>query len=248
MHHTCAYGASIADATLTDVAAIQDNILAIQNGHFFPTRDYSLLYAQAFGASVINRARIVSPSLRQITTPWLRPLNTGLASQDPQICSDYRMNPFRIRGSEELEMDIMQTTGAAAVVVGVLGLQTMPTPPPVGDIYTMRGTSTTAATIRAWSQIAMTWQDSLPTGWYMIVGGVHVSASGFASRLSLENQVERPGSLSIGTTAVRSDEMFHKGGLGAWGKFQNQRMPIVEVLCNAADASHEYYMDFIRIS
>ena len=248
MHHTCAYGASIADATLTDVAAIPDNILAIQNGHFFPTRDYALVYAFAAGATVINRARIVSPSLRQITTPWIRPLNTGLTVASPQFAADYRDNPFRIRGSEELEMDIMQTTGGAAQVCGILGLQTLYTPAPVGDIYTLRGTSSTAAVARTWTQIAMTWQDSLPQGRYNIVGGRCISANGIASRLSLENQVERPGSISLASVAGTEHPMFERGGLGSWGLFTNQRMPIVEVFVEGTDASHEYYLDFIRVA
>lgn len=248
MHHTVAYGASIADATLADVAAIPDSILAIQNGHFFPTREYKLIYAYVAGASVLNRARLVSPSMRQITSPFIRPLNTGLANASPQFAADYRDNPFRIRESEELALEVMQTTGAAAVVLGVLGLQTQYSPPPIGDIYTMRGSSTTAAVVRTWTQIAMTWADSLPNGVYNIVGGRAISATGAASRLSLENQVERPGSISLASAAGIENPMFIRGGLGSWGKFTNQRMPIVEVFCNAADAAHEYYLDFIRIA
>lgn len=248
MHHTCAYGASIADATLADVAAIPDAILAIQNGHFFPTRDYSLVYAFAAGASVINRARLVSPSMRQLTSPYIRPLNTGLTVASPQEAADYRSNPFRIRASEELAFEVMQTTGGAAVVLGVLGLQTQFTPPPIGDIFTMRGSSTTAAVARTWTQIAMTWADSLPNGVYNIVGGRAISATGIASRLSLENQVERPGSISLATAAGTENDMFIRGGLGSWGKFTNQRMPIVEVFCNSTDAAHEYYLDFIRVA
>jgi hypothetical protein len=248
MHHTCAYGASIADATLTDVAAISDVILAINNGHFFPTRDYWLAYAFAAGASVINRARIVSPTMRQVTTPWIRPLNTGLTVASPLFIADYRDNPFRIRASEELEVDIMQTTGAAAQVMAILGLQTTPTPPPIGDIYTLRGTSSTAAVVRSWTPITVTWQDILPQGKYTIVGGRAISTNGIASRLSLENQVERPGSISLSTAAGISHPAFERGGLGAWGNFTNQRMPIVEVMCQVADASHEYYLDFIRIA
>lgn len=247
MHHTCCYGASIADATLTDVAAIPDNILAIQNGHFFPTQDYKLLYAFAAGATLVNRARIVSPSLRQITTPWLRPTNSGLTVASPLPVADYRDNPFRIRASEELEMDIMQTSGGAGVAVGVLGLQTIYSPPPVGDIYTMRGTSTTAAVSRTWTQIAMTWADSLPQGVYNIVGGKHISTNGIASRLSLENQVARPGSVSDTAVGSIGHPMFIKGGLGSWGLFTNQRMPIVEVFVNGTDAVHEYYLDFVRV-
>jgi hypothetical protein len=66
MHHTLAWRLSIADATEVDVTPVQDGLMAIQNTHFFPAHDMSLL-AIYFGAATPTRARLVTPAFRQIT-------------------------------------------------------------------------------------------------------------------------------------------------------------------------------------
>jgi hypothetical protein len=247
VHHTIAWRLSSADATATDLTPVTDAIMVIQNGHFLPQVNYSMLYAYA-GAASINRARFISPAFRQLSTPWIRPVNAAIAPTDEVNIADYRLNPLLIRGLEELQLEGTQTSGGAAVIVGVAGITKQGLgPSPQGDIITMRGTGTTTQTAGGWTVCAITWQDTLPTGMYACVGCEFVAATGVAGRLVFEDQVERPGGLAQTLATGNGPLMFRKGGLGIWGRFSGNRMPNVEMLSNAADTAQEIYLDLVRV-
>lgn len=245
--HTVAYEASIADVTATDITPVPDSIMLIQNGHFVPQRNMQILYA-SYQAAGATRARLITPTFRQQSTPWIRP--TGLAivqGAEPHI-ADYRNNPLTLMGLEEVEFEALQTSGGAAVVYGIMGWASSPQmPAPQGQCIVMRGTGTTTVTAKAWSLATITWQDFLPSGNYACVGLESFGTTAIAARLVFEQQVERPGCVAIGLATSRSHSMFQTGGLGVWGTFTANRMPNVEVLCNAADTAEELYLHFVRI-
>lgn len=247
MHHTLGWRLSLADATETDMTPVVDGIWTIQNGHFLPAIDWFLLSAY-FGAAGPNRARFVTPTMRQITTPFIRPINTDIVPGNLPSVADYRDNPFRLRALEEIQLLGTQTTGGAAVAVGIATVARQGlTPMPSGDIYTMRGTGATTAVAGAWTQVAVTWQDTLPQGIFAVVGANFIGTTALAGRFILEDQVDRPGAIGTSAADLNVSPIFLKGGLGIWGRFNSNRMPNVEFLCNAADTAQEIYMDIVRV-
>lgn len=244
--HLAAWEASVTNGVETDLTPVQDAILLIQNGHFVPQVPTAIMAFYASSAN-LSRARIVSPKFRQITTPFIRPTGAALLPISRPPIADYRHNPLIANGLEELQVLVFQGGGGAEVVYALAALQKgIVTPAPSGDIYTMRGTGTTTVTAKAWSQVAMTWQDTLPSGNYQVVGLSGVSTTGVAGRLIFDNQVERPGGLLFASDGLVPPSQFVMGGLGLWGMFTANRMPNVEVLCNAADTAQEIFIDFIR--
>jgi hypothetical protein len=222
--------------------------MLVQNSHFVPQVDHMLLFA-SYQAAGATRARLISPTLRQMTTPWIRPTAVAIVQGVEAHVADYRANPLRIRALEELQLEALQTSGGAAVVVGLAGIQRSPMMPmPQGDVYTMRGTAAATLTAGAWTLGTVTWQDTLPNGLYACVGFQYFGTTGLAARLIFEEQVERPGCIGAGLVTSQQHPMFSKGGLGVWGRFNANRMPNIEFLGNAADTAQEVYLDFIRIS
>jgi len=247
VHHTVAWRESIADIVAADINPVTDDLMAIQNSHFMPQVDSFMLYAYAGGAG-ITAARLISPTFRQVTNPHIRPINLAIVPLDEVNIAEYVDNPLKIRGLEELQLEIAQTTGGAAVVVGVAGLSKAPVAPaPRGDIYTMIGTGTTTLTAGAWSSVAMTWADSLPNGNYVCVGAEFIGATVVAGRLIFEEQWERPGGLGQSLISGNGPRIFRKGGLGIWGRFNANRMPNVQMLGNAADTAQTVFLDLIRV-
>lgn len=248
MFHVLANFISISTAVDTDVTPVTDNVILIQNSHWVFQNDMYLLAAAAMEATPA-RVRIVTPSLRIPSTPWLRPLITGAVAPNMPVLPDYRGNPLLLKALEET-----QILATSAIAMGnenftsLLFVGDGVTPPPAGNIVTMRGTSTTAAVANKWSQITVTWQDTLPFGSYGIVGFQHQSTNAQAARLIINGQQWRPGALSVTALGNYSHPMFLKGGLGLWGTFRSVAMPLVEVLANAADATHELYLEFVRLS
>lgn len=243
--HVAAFTESIVQLTNEDISALTDDILAIQNGHLFPQMDMDLQFVAVMSPNM-DRARLVSPTMRQVTLPFIRPLNVAaLPATDPNV-ADYRDIGIHLRGLEEFALEVTTNAAGPSRVTGVVGLGGPIDPIPVGDVFTFRGTSTTAAVANAWSTLAVTFADILPAGNYAIVGGEHQSTNGQAFRLILEGQYWRPGGISVSALGNRTHWMFYKGGLGVWGRFKSTRLPIVQVLANAADAAHEIYLDIVR--
>lgn len=247
MHHTVAWFENIAQNVLNDLTPVPDGIVAIQNAHFIFEEDHRLLYAYV-GATNIDQARFVTPKFRQISNPFIRPLNLSPIPLDIARVADYRGLNLTFRQREELAIEAMQTSAGAQDVFATAGFQWGPMiPRPNGECVKFRGTSVTAAVVEAWTQIAITFADPLPWGTYSIVGLEHRSANAVAARLILENTFPRPGSVSSVLTTNRQDPMFNDGELGEYGRFHSTRMPIVEVFCDVANAVHEVYLDLVKI-
>lgn len=247
MHHTLGWRLSLADATETDMTPVTDGIWTVQNGHFLPDRDW-FLAAAYFGAAGPTRARFVTPTFRQVTSPYIRPMNTDIVPGNLPGVADYRSNPLRFKALEEIQLLGTQTTGGAAVAVGLAWVMRAGlVPMPAGDVFTLRGTGTTTMVAGAWTQTAVTWQDTLPQGIFAVVGGNFIGTSCLAGRCIFEDQVDRPGGIGSSAADLNNEPMFMKGGLGIWGRFNSNRMPNVEFLCNAADTAQEIYLDIIRV-
>jgi len=245
--HTVAWRLSTTTAVETDITPVQDNIMLIQNGHFVPQQPMSVLYASV-GAATPTSARFISPTLRQLSTPWVRPLATAIVQGVEPHVRDYRSNPLGISALEELELAATQTSGGSAVIAAVAGLSIGPVQPaPAGTVITMSGTGTTTAVAGSWTACPATWQDTLPAGQYACVGLEFEGATAISARLIFDQQYWRPGTVGVGTLPSRVHPMFQVGGLGVWGTFTANRMPNVEILCNAADTAQQFYLDFIRI-
>lgn len=245
-YHLVAFRSSLVSVALTDLAAVQDSIMTIQNGHFVPQEDRLIpwIYAQGLLA---DEARIINPTIRQFTRPRILPLNLGDGPITEPRVADYRQNPFRVKGLEELAAEIGTTgAGPSNAVVAVALARGPLTPAPSGDIYTLHGSSVTAVVANAWTQLTVTFDDTLPQGTYTCVGAVVQSATAILSRIIFDDQVDRPGSVGMLTLTARPSKLFLKGGLGAWGRFTSNRFPNVEVFAGAADAAHEVFIDFVR--
>lgn len=248
MLHLLAYDASITNAVETDLAPVNDSIFTIQNGHFVPQKDIYILWAMAMGAT-ISTARLLSPSIRQITTPFIRPIEAAATPGTLFGYQDFGNNALVARAFEELQVNVLQTSAGAEREIVLLGVSDNAAPTdPVGQTFCMKGTSTTAAVANAWTQIAMSWNDTLPGGVYEIIGIEYVAATGVAARVIFEDSPWRPGAPGVAAMASKSWWKFAFGGYGPYGRFTANRFPNIEVLNTAAVASHTVFMNFRRVA
>lgn len=246
--HMAAYASTTLSTTAnTDITAVADDILAISNNHFLPQNDMDLIAAYCQSAT-LNRARLVSPSNRQITLPFLRPVNAAATpATDPNVC-DLSHQPFRIQGLEELALEASSDIATGnETFVGFVCLQDRRDPVPPGNIFTLRGTSTTASVALTWTTISTTWADALPDGDYVCVGLEVIGATEIGARAIFENQVLRPGGVAQVLVGSRTHYMFRQGRLGVWGRFKSTRMPIIQVFNSAAVSVHTVFLDLIRV-
>lgn len=248
MFHLAAFEGSIAATADTDLTAVTDNCLLIQNSHFVPQQDMQVLFAYATAVTLL-RAKLVTPTLRQFSPPFIRPIDNAISPTSRTPIADYRNYPLNLKALEEIAVQATDSAAGPNACTAMIGLQTGPMQTaPQGQIITMRGTGTTVQTALAWSQAAITWADTLPAGSYACVGLSGFAATGVAMRLIFDGQFWRPGAIIGATGVIIPNPIFLKGGLGVLGMFTANRMPNIEVFSTSADDAQEVYLDLVRVA
>lgn len=246
-YHVLAYQLNSFGVTNAEMTPLQDPVMAISNAHYLPNRPMRLFGGAFLGAN-LTAVRLVTPKTRSVVPPPLYPINATLLPPDRPHIFDRRNNPFGLNAVEEIS--IQANIGGAAnaynTVILLAGDSIDPTP--AGDIYALHGTATTAATANAWSQINVTWDQTIPAGTYTIIGSQHQSTNALAHRWIFRDQgsIYRPGFLSITGLGNMTEPSLYYGGWGAWGTFNTYTYPNLEVLCNGADASHDVTIFMIK--
>lgn len=246
MFHLAAYTELLGTTADTDIDALTDDILTIQNTHFVLQQPMQLLAAAAMSAT-LQRAKIASPSMRQIASPFIRPLI--LAVKPPSNPNMWLLDqsPFTVPPFEEVQ--VQATSGIAMGserFTALAWLANAIEPVPYGNPIPLRWTSTTAAVANQWTSLAVTFADPLPSGIYTMVFSEHFSANGIAHRWIVSNQTMRPGYMSYTNGTDRAPYAISKFQFGRMGSFRSNDLPRVQVLCNAADATHEGYLHVMR--
>lgn len=246
MYHLAGFTVLVGQTVDTDAPAITDDILTIQNNHFVLQRPMQLVGATA-QSTTISRARLASASMRQIANPYIRPTIAGtLPGNNPNVWQLHNQ-PFTINAFEEIQC--LATSGLGAGTerfTALMWLMDQFQPWPNGNVIPLRWTSTTAAVANAWTSIAITWQDTIPSGLYTLVLSEHISTNALAHRYILSNQISRPGLISMANDNSRFPYDWYNSALGTMGLFKSNDQPRVQVLCNAADAAHEGFAWVIR--
>lgn len=248
MFHLSAYTANLVTATPTDVTPVPDGIMLIQNGHFVPQQPMRVDWMAGMGTASLT-AQLVTPSLRLIGTPYIRPPIPALVPGTIPAIQDFSSNQVQLAALEEVEILANQASGGSiqstflvAFDPGAIG------PVPSGPIYCFQGTSVTAAVANTWTQLAMTWQQSLPVGQYAMIGAEYIATNAQAARFTFQGQNLRPGCLGASLNSNKPVQAMIDGSFGVWGTFANYAMPIVQVLNNGTDAVHTVYVYLIRIA
>jgi hypothetical protein len=230
----------------TDVPALQDDIIQIQNSHFILPQNMKLFAAAAMSPTMI-RARLVSPTLRQIAAPYIRPVISGaLPGGNPNFMG-IAQNPMTLRAFEETQILGTANPGTTERFTSLLWVGDGITPNPIGDIYPLRFSSTTAAVANAWTSATISFLDVVPSGLYAAVQSECTSTNAIAHRWIFSNQQLRPGFISQANTTSRLPYEMTLDYFGLMGQFRSNDLPRLQVLCNAADAAHEGYLYVVRV-
>lgn len=248
MHHISAYNISFTGAnTETEAAAITDGYFTIQNTHLLPQRPVSILFAAAMGVT-LSKSRINTPTLGVITSPFIMPLSPLLSMSSPMKFADYSQDNLTLAALEEIQVFMTHTAAGAEQNVALLGFDMGKMAQPPGNVYTIRGTATATLVANTWTNLGViTWQNTLPSGLYAVVGAAFQSATGLAGRLILENTAYRPGCPAQLLVTDWTSELFRRGNLGTWGQFHNYAMPQVEMLATAGDTAETVFLDLVKI-
>jgi hypothetical protein len=257
--HTVAYTASIGSgAGQSFLTAVVDTVFS-QSGTtgFLLPGDLKLIAGYAAAAG-ISRARVNAPSLLRVGFCSIRPLqqNSVAASGQPTANPNFMTlidNPLTLRAAEPVGVEAATVNSTAERFIATLWFCDRLDPVPPGDSFWLRFTSTTTgnAVANAWTVFAPTFDQSIPSGTYAVIGAECTSASSVAARIVFPGQVYRPGIVAQpgAVGASRTHRYFYDGSFGVFGTFQTFAPPNIEILATGTEALNtiEGYMRVVRI-
>lgn len=246
-YHLSAFAATLGPGTDLDVSAVTDDIITIQSSHLVLPREMDLIACAAMSAT-LDRARLASPTTRQIFNPYIRPITVGALPGNNLNIQLLDHAPFQIRAWEEIQAQVTIAPGTTEPACVLAWLRLQPEQVPSGRVYPWRWSSTTAAVANAWTTCVLTFADNLPVGQYAVIGSEHFSTNARAHRIIFPDQVYRPGMPSFASTGQRLPYAMSMYQFGVMGYFRSNAIPTVQVLVNGTDATHTGYLHVVRVS
>lgn len=228
-------------------AAADPHLTVISNRLVVPPELPNIVGVYA-GGTDIARAQLVSPSLRSFLNPELSPVDTNALPASPDRFIDYRFTPIQLAPNEQLEADEANAAaGANRMVVGVW-LADGPISPVSGDVRSVRMTGTTTAVVNTWTNCALTVDQALPAGRYRVVGARFFGTTMQLFRLVFPGYAWRPGGIGFASATLVEPPEQRFGNFGAWGEFNHNAPPTLDVLCTAADTAQTGVVDLVKIA
>ena len=233
---------------LTEIGALADQHVRVEENNIIVPRNMNSLLAAYHGAANATLAQLASPALRRVLLLDIAPINVGAEPLSPPPFVNKFYSPITLDEDEALRALVAGSEAAAERKVVLAWLGDGPQSPVSGEIFTVRATGATTLTAYAWSNVALTFTQTLPAGRYAVVGMKAESAGCIAARLVFVGGMWRPGCIGSDHVSDLSPEIFRHGALGVWGEFEHAQPPTVDFLSISADTSQVVYLDLVKTS
>jgi hypothetical protein len=233
------------NAALTALAAVPDPHVRVNaTNDFYIPADFHFLWGATAIGPTLTRAQLSSPSLRRTFLHEIAPLDVGAAlPASPRKIFLNTDGPLPLDAGEALDANITNTASDRETVLAWLApgpskIDTRPT-------FTIRATATPTAVAGQWTNGALVFDQTLPSGSYDLVGARFRSTNLIAFRFVFVGGTYRPGAIGYAATTSLDYDFFRQGNLGVWGSFRHNAPPTVDFLANAADASFTGELDLV---
>jgi len=243
------YSESISPNVLQNVAGIPDPHVTVDGDDIIVPAFANMILGCWGCGTTLDRVKLVSPELRKITNVEISPLNRGEQNTlDPVRLALYKENPIQLATAEALNGQAIHSAAAAEQQTIVVALcDGRPTPVEGANIRTVRCTSKVTLTAYQWTNGAIEFDETLPSGTYRIVGMRAESAGLIAARLVLVGYHYRPGVPGVQTALHKEAEQFRMGRMGVFGEFEHTTPPTVDFLSSSADTSEVVLLDLVKV-
>lgn len=234
--------------TLVNVAALADqSVRVVGDDIVVPADAPNLIGYYALGPNV-DRAQLVAPSLRRRYPVEISPVDIGAEPASPSYPVMFPESPIALDPSEALDAQAAESGVGATRATVLAWLSDGPIARyQGGEIFPIRATNASTLAANAWTNGALTLNDTLPAGRYAVVGMQAESAGLQAARLVFTEQGPRPGVIGRDAASDQGWLGFIDGRLGIWGEFQHDVPPTVDFLSNSADTSQVVILYLVKV-
>jgi len=229
---------------LTTTAALADPHVRVSGNDVSVPAEYNYVAGVYAIGATMTRAALVSPSIRRRYPFEIFPIDAAATPTDPWHFHDVAQSVIALDADESLNFQFAESGAGAQRGSGLVWLSDGPISPDTsGEFFTIRATGTTTLSTYAWTNCALTFNDTLPAGTYDIVGMHAFSTGAIAARLVIPQYAWRPGVICSTGVNVYSGEKFRYGNFGVFGSFSHMTPPTVDFLSSSADTSQTVYLD-----
>lgn len=249
IHNLVALFANVAqNAALTNLTPVTDPIVTVQNSRFIFSQQIEI------GCILANvpdgsRARINTPTYRNIALPEVYPIKTTVENgANPPIMGP-TWGSMRIPMNDEFGLDVSRAGAGAADCFAAIWYGAGRVPAPGGPVITMRATATIVLTVGTWVAGNLTFDQSLPSGTYAVVGMTAICGDAMFARLAFPGNAQyRPGVPAVEAYGdYPNPQVFRFGNFGLFGTFVNTAQPLVEVMGHTAGSeAGVYLLDLVK--
>ena len=232
--------------TMYAINAVPDPHLRVSDDDVWVPSALPMLAGCIFMGVNLTEARIESPTLRTLTPIDVLPFELAVKPSSNPKAVLQPMAPKTVGATEALNAKISAT--AANKLCALAFLCDGPLAPAVGEIFTVKCATSITTTPYSWTNAALIFAQSLPSGRYAIVGMRAKASNLIAARLVISGFAWRPG--CIGCQAYNDMERleFRHGRMGTWGEFDHDIPPTVDFLSQDADTNPEVWLDLIKLA
>lgn len=245
--HLAAFRGSVTNGTTnTPIAGVPDQALARDaSSNFLAPPNVNIKLAAAGGVNM-SRARVNTPSLREVALPYIAPINQTLAIPSPPNLADFGDYGVMPRFGDSISVEATHSDVAPQVMYALMWLMFGRVQPRAGKVYRTRFTAAITGSAGTWQSGAITLDQVLPAGIYQVVGLDVEGTNLLGARLIFPGAPWRPG--VMGRNAINSvpPRIFLTEQLGVFGEFNSVMMPQLEIYVEAACTAQEGYMDLIQ--
>ncbi len=250
MHHTLAFVENLTcDAAWAYIKGLADRSVTVSGDDIYIPKTYNKIIAAIAGGEKLRRARLSSPSLRAFSIHYLDPVAAEDGADNPRSMSFHPESVIPLITTEALNAEVYSGVGGATTYdywVAVLLAEAVVTPVR-GDIRTIRFTTSGTPVAKAWTNLTITFAETLPVGRYRVVGCDLQSGSGVAFRLVPVEGVPYPGGFTHWSHSVAIPQQ-RKGALGVWMEFDAYTPPSIDVFHTGTDTPTAGYIDLIKVA
>jgi|TARA_B110000211_G_C14063417_1_gene546632 hypothetical protein len=253
MFHLIAYYESIDPAAAaTAIAAVQDPTINTTGDDVRMSAALpSIAGCTALTASAaFTSAQLRAPSLRTLNNLDIRPLVNAVTFGDPPQPMMFPRNVRPVVPAEDLQAFVTSTpAGGAEAHYALVWLADAALPQVNGAMFTVGASSASTLTAGNWVNSNITFDQTLPSGSYQVVGMRAEGANLVAARLVFPGAGAnswRPGVPGCNTAADLDPEYFRFGGMGIYGTFNQDNPPTIDGL-GVTDTAQTLTLDLIKV-
>jgi len=239
MFHVGAFYESVdPGGALTQINAVPDQAIFTSGVDLRVPTGLATLVAEAalYAGTGPAAGQVQSPTLRDLANQDVLPISSSAAFTSQHQLQEHFDNPRELTELESLNFAIDATGGAAKDGYGLVWLADGALKPTTGKMFSVKASASNTNAAGTWVNGSLTFETTLPSGTYQVVG-MHAQGAGLvAARLVFIGGTYRPG--VPGNTAVTTNQFwrFRQGRAGVYGQFDSNQPPTLDTLGSSGTA------------